>query len=162
MSDVILPKGYVPEPEPELVEDEFPAVEQPAQVPPPEPLASFRSLADADDDERENGLAEIAWMDAGSVDPSDVYGAEQWQSMVVADPYDGAPDAWNQFAEDWTLNMTPSSRAAAMSRVSFAESMRPLVEEIVSAVGDSRFVTDPAAFAKQVSAARYARRRTYG
>jgi hypothetical protein len=160
--DVILPKGYVPELEPEPVEDEFASpVEAPVPASAPLPVASFRGLADADDDEREEGLARISEMNADMVDPSDVYGAEQWETMLVSDPTGGA-GAMARFGEEWTLGMTPSSRAAAIAKTSFDEGMGSLVGEFAERAGASLDVGDPLEFARKVSAARFARRRVYG
>lgn len=168
--DVILPKGYAPEPEPEPVDDEFgggipvtgPAPEDPEpENPEPRNIVSFRGLADSGDDEREQGLQFIAQANADMVDPSEVYGADRWQSMVIGDLYGGMA-AQAQFAEDWTLGMTPSQRAAAVAKVSFDEHMGALVNEFAGLAASTKDVGDPLEFARQVAVSRYARRRTYG
>lgn len=168
--DVILPKGYVPEPEPEPVDDEFgegtPVTEPTSENSEPENsepqnIVRFRDLADFGDDEREQGLQFIAQANADMVDPSEVYGADQWQSMVVGDLYGGLA-AQAQFAEDWTWGMTPSQRAAAVAKVSFDENMGSLVDEFAGLAASAKDVGDPLEFARQVAVSRYARRRTYG
>lgn len=139
------------------------AVEDAAGVPAPDPFDSpfepevdetttVDGSYDLNDESRTAAMQLQASMPSEMIDPSQVYGEDEWAQMSVVSP----EDAVTRFRIDWDWNMTPGQRMRALASAAMQKRWNALNDEMSDLVV-SRQPRDPAEAADDIILARMAR-----